>query len=122
MLKQGERTGARKEMDLRRRALDAFLEHHTDDTADAAFLAGVAMIERACERARESVDYRWRSFPRGELRAFRRSLKLGLLMCRFAVLAREADDQRWDELAAAAQLAEDLRARTRRRQTQRGAP
>jgi len=99
----------------RRGALESFLEQHADDTADAAFLAGIAMIERACMAARESVDYRWRSWPRGELRRLRGSLKLGLLLCRFAVLAREADEERWDEATEAARMVAELNGRARRR-------
>jgi len=99
----------------RRRALELFLERHADDTADAAFLAGIAMIERACAAARESVEFRWRSWPRGEFRRLRGSIRLGLLICRFAVLTREADQERWDEATAAARMLEELNARARRR-------
>lgn len=108
-------------MDPAQRALAAFLEQYADETGDAAFLAGIAIIERACARARESLDFRWRSWPRGEMRAFRRSIKIGLLMCRFGVLTKEAEDERWDQRADAARLAEDLRARAARKAQRRRA-
>lgn len=101
-----------------RAALDRFLgERDVDDVADGAFLAGIAMIERACERARESVDFRWRSNAFGELRALRRSLKLAVDLCTAGAMLREIDDERWDARRpyTAADMVDDLQPGVRRR-------
>jgi hypothetical protein len=92
----------------RRRELDALLDRHADDLADACLLAGVALIERACSRSRESVDFRWRSYPRGELRALRRSLQQGIALARMGCLMREVDDERWLEREQRRELAQEL--------------
>jgi len=102
-------------MDQTRRELERFLEEHADDVSDGAFLAAIGVLEQACARARESVEFRWRSSPRTELRSLRRSVKLALLLARFAMLAREADRERWDEETADARMLEELNARARRR-------
>jgi hypothetical protein len=82
--------------------LDRLFERHTaDDVADAALLVGIGMIERACVRSREALEFRWRSYPGGELRVLRRGVRTGLEVCRFATLLAEADRERFEEGLAA---------------------
>lgn len=77
--------------------LEQLLERHdVDDVADAALLAGLALIERQVGRTREAVEFRWRSYPRGELRALRRGMRLGLELCRFAVALAEAEREHFE--------------------------
>lgn len=106
---------------MRARAeLDRLFERHTaDDVADAALLVGIAMVERACARSREALEFRWRSYPRGELRALRRGVREGLEVCRFATLLSEADRERFEEGLAVHLEREAARAAARERHRSR---
>lgn len=93
-----------------RAELDRLIERNADDTADAALLVGLALIEKACADARAAIEFRWRSHPRGEVRHLRRGVRAGLRMCTVAMLIAEADRERFE---AERLLAEDLAARAR---------
>lgn len=101
-----------------RNELDRLLERGADDVADAALLVGIGLIEKACADARAALEFRWRSYPRGELRGLRRGVKAGLRLCTLAMLVVEVDRERFDEerrlhedLAAAARTAKGRPAR-----------
>lgn len=86
------------------------LERMGDEAADAAWLAGVAALEKAALDARAALEFRWRSYPRGELRALRRNVKQGLALCRLAMLTAEADRERFEvDRRLAEELAEQAR-------------
>lgn len=109
--------------------LDRLLEHNADDVADATLLVGLALIEKACADARAALEFRWRSYPRGELRALRRGLRAGLRMCTAAMLVSEAEREQFeqdrrlaDELAAAARQAANGRRKVDRSRSQNLAP
>jgi hypothetical protein len=77
--------------------LAAFLEDCREDAAEASWSAGLAMIERACARARES-ETRFRFYPPGELRKLRRGIARGLVLCRFAVALQQDENALMHEL------------------------
>lgn len=93
-----------------RNELDRLVERNADDVADAALLVGLGLIEKACADARAALDFRWRSYPRGEVRALRRGLRAGSRLVTFAALVAEADRERF---AAEVRLADDLAAAAR---------
>jgi hypothetical protein len=96
-------------------ALLQLLEQHADDVADGAYLAGLAMLEEAADRARQALDYRWRSSPRTELSALRRRLQLATTLVRFAVRVREYDDERYEQKIRENEMLADLERQLKRR-------
>lgn len=83
--------------------LERFGARYGDETAEIIWAAALSMLEQAARRAGEGTWGRWRNFPSGELRRLRRDVARALALARLAV-ALEAE-----EVAAGADLAEDLR-------------
>ncbi len=99
-------------------ALAAFLDHHGDRAGEAAWLAGLAMIERVGVEAREGIYGRWRHYPAGELRRVRRDVAAALSILRVAVSLQEAENANMRELTTdLAQRAATVAAERRRDQT-----
>src|SRR3972149_8707621 len=71
--------------------IHGFLERHADRAASTAWVAALAMIEAACQEARERSHSRWRYYPAGELRRLRRDLAAALELARFAVALAEEE-------------------------------
>jgi hypothetical protein len=92
-----------------------FVDRFGDDAGEALFMAGIAMIEQAVNRAREGVYGRWRYFPGGEVRKLRQQIARGLRLVHEAQLLQDHVN---DELRALTQPIDELladRAREKRR-------
>jgi hypothetical protein len=70
---------------------DAFVERYAEKSAEALWVAALALLERAAVDARASPG-RWRAYPAGELRRLRRELVPALLLARVAVALQEEDN------------------------------
>lgn len=86
-------------------ALTKLLELYADRAGEAAWLAGLSMLERAGIESREGIYGRWRHYPRGELRRVRREVSAALQLLRVAVALQEAEN------ASLRALNDDLHAR-----------
>ena len=101
--------------------LDGFVERYGAESAEVAWLAGLAWIERAVQTAREGNFGRFRWYPTGELRRLRRDLHGGLLLCRFAVSFQEEENEQYRSLTVELEREAAAAAARRRREGTREA-
>lgn len=87
-----------------RSALDRYLERHGERAAETAWLASLAMVERAAQDAREGQWGRWQFYPRGELRRLRGEIAAALELARLAAYSQQAVNDRERALDLAATL------------------
>jgi hypothetical protein len=92
-----------------------FLDRFGDESAEIAWLAGLAWIDRAAAAAREGKWGRFRYYPAGELRRLRRDLAGALQLCRWAVAMQEEENEHSRELTAELHAAAEEAGRRRRR-------
>jgi len=95
--------------------IHGFLERHADRAASTAWVAALAMIEAACQEARERSHSRWRYYPAGELRRLRRDLAAALELARFAVALAEEERTLTETLERDARAERDQAGRQARR-------
>jgi hypothetical protein len=71
----------------------SFVERFGDEAAEVIWLAGCAWLERSAAAARDTLDNRFRWYPKGELDRLRREIAAALQLLRFAsaVQAEEND-------------------------------
>jgi hypothetical protein len=91
------------------------LDHYdADEVAAAVWWTAISRLELAVQEARQGLDGRWRSYPRGELRRLRRNVAGAFALARFAV---ELDEEREREFAEV--VARQARTAARRRKGSR---
>lgn len=96
--------------------LAGFLDRYAEDSAEVAWTAATALLERAATCAREGNFGRFRYYPAGELRRLRRDVAVALALARFAVAMQEEENEAKRDLTRELYEAAEDAGRRRRRQ------
>jgi hypothetical protein len=69
-----------------------FVESFGDEAAEAIWLAACAWLERSAALARDTLDNRFRWYPKGELDRLRREIAAALQLARFACAVQSEEN------------------------------